>query len=97
MKLNRVLIVRNLDWVANNSARSGHSGIDTLPYDFLPASLSERRGVATILYDMDAEIIVLGHRLDKTRAVKQGMMEQSLNRVIRHSIPDAVSENEPGR
>ena len=46
---------------------------------------------------MDAEITALERRLDKTRAIKQGMMQQLLTGAIRLPIPDAVVEAEPGR
>ena len=46
---------------------------------------------------MDAEIDALECRLDKTRALKQGMMQQLLTGSIRLPVPDAVAENGPGR
>ena len=42
--------------------------------------LPEQQAIATILSDMDAEIAALERRLDKTRAIKQGMMQQLLTR-----------------
>ena len=50
--------------------------------------LPEQRAIATILSDMDAEIAALERRLDKTRAIKQGMMQQLLTGSIRLPIPD---------
>ena len=50
--------------------------------------LSEQRAIAAVLSDMDAEIVALEHRLDKTRAVNQGMMQQLLTGSIRLPIPD---------
>ena len=46
---------------------------------------------------MDAKIATLERRLDKTRSVKQGMMQQLLTGSIRLPIPEAVAENEPRR
>ena len=44
---------------------------------------------------MDAEITALEHRLDKTRAIKQGMMQQLLTGSIRLPIPeDDTSDND---
>ncbi len=43
----------------------------------LPA-LSEQTAIAAILSDMDAEIAALETRRDKTRALKQGMMQELL-------------------
>ena len=59
--------------------------------------LPEQRAIAAALSDMDEEIAALERRLDKTRAVKQGMMQQLLTGSIRLPIPDAVPENEPRR
>ncbi|MDH1053616.1 restriction endonuclease subunit S [Aquipseudomonas alcaligenes] len=41
-------------------------------------SLPEQTAIATVLSDMDAEIAVLEQRLAKTRALKQGMMQELL-------------------
>ena len=43
---------------------------------------------------MDAEITALEHRLDKTRAIKQGMMQQLLPGSIRLSILDDDMEDD---
>lgn len=58
--------------------------------------LREQRAIAAVLTDMDAEIAALERRLDKIRALKQGMMQQLLTGAIRLPIPDAVAENGPG-
>lgn len=50
--------------------------------------MTERRAIATVLYDMDNEITALKDRLDKNRAVKQGMMQQLLTSSIRLPILD---------
>jgi type I restriction enzyme, S subunit len=44
---------------------------------------NEQERIAKVLSDMDAEIGVLEARLDKTRAIKQGMMQQLLTGRIR--------------
>jgi type I restriction enzyme, S subunit len=41
-------------------------------------SLEEQKAIATVLSDMDAEIAALERRRDKTRALKQGMMQELL-------------------
>ena len=56
--------------------------------------LPEQRAIATILSDMDAEIAALERRLDKTRAIKQGMMQQLLTGSIRLPIPDDDTEDD---
>ena len=43
----------------------------------------EQRAIAAILSDMDAEIAALEARRDKTRTVKQGMMQQLLTGQVR--------------
>ena len=52
--------------------------------------LPEQRAIAAVLSDMDAEITALEHRLDKTRAIKQGMMQQLLTGAIRLPVPDTA-------
>ena len=56
--------------------------------------LPEQRAIATVLSDMDAEIAALERRLDKTRAIKQGMMQQLLTGSIRLPIPDDHTEDD---
>ena len=56
--------------------------------------LPEQHAIATILSDMDAEIAALEHRLDKTRAIKRGMMQQLLTGSIRLPIPDDDTEDD---
>ena len=55
-----------------------------------PPTLGEQRAIANILADMDAEIETLERRRDKTRAVKQGMMQQLLTGAVRLPIPDGM-------
>jgi type I restriction enzyme S subunit len=45
--------------------------------------LAEQSAIAEVLSDMDAEIAALEQRLDKTRALKQGMMQELLTGRIR--------------
>jgi type I restriction enzyme S subunit len=46
-------------------------------------SLSEQTAIAAVLSDMDAELAALEQRRDKTRAIKQGMMQELLTGRIR--------------
>jgi type I restriction enzyme, S subunit len=48
-----------------------------------PPTLPEQRSIATILSDMDSEITALEQRRDKTRALKQAMMQELLTGRIR--------------
>ena len=50
--------------------------------------LLEQRAIAAVLTDMDDEIAVLERRLGKTRAIKQGAMQQLLTGSIRLPIAD---------
>ena len=43
----------------------------------------EQKAIATVLSDMDAEIVSLEHRRDKTITIKQGMMQQLLTGKVR--------------
>lgn len=45
--------------------------------------IAEQNAIATVLSDMDAEIVALEERRDKTRAIKQGMMQQLLTGRVR--------------
>ena len=49
----------------------------------IPADLAEQTAIATVLSDMDAELAALEARRDKTRALKQGMMQELLTGRIR--------------
>ncbi len=53
--------------------------------------LPEQSAIATVLSDMDAEIAALEARRDKTRAIKQGMMQQLLTGRVRLLEPAHVS------
>ena len=44
----------------------------------VPATKNEQTAIATVLSDMDAELTALEARRDKTRALKQGMMQELL-------------------
>ena len=45
--------------------------------------VKEQSAIATVLSDIDAEIAALERRRDKTRTIKQGMMQQLLTGRIR--------------
>ena len=70
--------------------RADHLAAIEIPLPPLP----EQRAIATILSDIDAEIAALERRLDKTRAIKQGMMQQLLTGSIRLPIPDDDTEDD---
>ena len=62
-----------------------------------PMDREEQQAIATILSDMDAEIAALERRLDKTRTIKQGMMQQLLTGAIRLPIPQTRADKEADR
>jgi type I restriction enzyme S subunit len=47
-------------------------------YELRLPPLPEQTAIAAVLSDMDAELAALEHRRDKTRALKQGMMQELL-------------------
>ena len=55
-------------------------------------SLKEQKAIAEVLSDMDAEINALEQRLEKTKAIKQGMMQQLLTGRIRLVEPSTPVE-----
>jgi len=52
--------------------------------------IDEQTAIATVLSDVDAEIAALERRRDKTRAVKQGMMQQLLTGRVRLVKPEST-------
>lgn len=56
--------------------RIGLEDLKKLP--FVAPSLPEQQAIATILSNMDAEIVALEQKRDKTRELKQGMMQELL-------------------
>jgi type I restriction enzyme S subunit len=53
--------------------------------------VEEQTAIATVLSDMDAEIAALERRRDKTRAIKQGMMQQLLTGRVRLVNPESAA------
>ena len=58
-------------------------GRDMANFEFSLPSVEEQTAIAQVLSDMDAEIAALEARRDKTRAIKQGMMQQLLTGRVR--------------
>jgi type I restriction enzyme, S subunit len=58
----------------------------------LPPTIVEQHAIATVLSDMDEEIAVLERRLDKTKQLKQGMMQELLTGRIRLVKPAKTEE-----
>jgi len=68
-------------YLISNSKTTTMTTVDQSVISNLPIllpSLPEQTAIATILSDMDAELAALEGRRDKTRALKQGMMQELL-------------------
>ena len=66
---------------------------DFVEFEFnLPSPNEEQIAIAEVLSDMDAEITALEQRLEKTKAIKQGMMQQLLTGRIRLVEPSTPVE-----
>ena len=59
----------------------GKSALLALQLQFPPGA--EQTAIATVLSDIDAELVALEARREKTRALKQGMMQELLTGRIR--------------
>ena len=66
---------------------------DFVNFTFKAPQISEQHAIADVLSDMDAEIAALEQRRDKTRAVKQGMMQQLLTGRVRLVEPKTITES----
>lgn len=56
----------------------------------VPPTIGEQAAIAAVLSDMDAELAALEARRDKTRALKQGMMQEVLTGRTRLVAPNEV-------
>ena len=73
-----------------NALAQGATRYNMSKSQFLALELSlppcdEQRAIASVLSDMDAEIAALEQRRDKTRSIKQGMMQELLTGRVRLS------------
>ena len=73
---------RTRRWLIDNSQASALTNInqtiaDAIPIT-LPPTLAEQTAIAKVLSDMDAELAALEARRDKTRDLKQAMMQELL-------------------
>ena len=69
-------------WLIDNSQASALTNINQLIADaipvHLPPTVAEQTAIAAVLSDMDAELAALKARRDKTRDLKQAMMQELL-------------------
>jgi type I restriction enzyme S subunit len=69
-------------WLIDNSQASALTNInqtiaDAIPVQ-VPPSVPEQTAIASVLSEMDGELAVLEQRREKTRALKQAMMQELL-------------------
>lgn len=76
-------IINQFRQVMSGSTRSSVGMIVLRKLIILTPSKKEQTAIATILSDMDAEIQALQQRLEKTKDIKQGMMQQLLTGKVR--------------
>ena len=77
--LTSVLGEMRLNQYSESSAQPGLSVAKLLNLDLaVPPTKAEQTAIAEVLSDMDAELAALEQRRDKTRALKQGMMQELL-------------------
>ncbi len=67
-----------IDELGSGSTVKGLSLPDLQKLNFVLPAKKEQTAIATILSDMDEEIQALEQRLNKTRQIKQGMMQELL-------------------
>ena len=73
-------------WVQQTSMRSGQPGINGNEYARLSIplpSIEEQTAIASILMEMGEEVTALEARREKTRLIKQGMMQELLSGRVR--------------
>jgi type I restriction enzyme S subunit len=75
--------VRRKGELCSRKAGNGFSSRDLIKLLFPVPPVPEQLGIADVLSDMDAEIAALEARLDKTKLLKQGMMQELLTGRIR--------------
>jgi type I restriction enzyme S subunit len=67
-----------IDELGSGSTVKGISLIELRRFSFNSPTLPEQIAIATVLSDMDDELATLETQLHKTRAIKQGMMQELL-------------------
>lgn len=72
------VINAQIDLLITGSNYPAINSSDTKKLKIQISSIDEQTSIASILSDMDAEIQALEHRLNKTRQIKQGMMQELL-------------------
>ncbi len=76
-------VSRQIDTLLTGSSYPAINSRDVRALEIPSPSYDEQTAIATVLSDMDAELAALEARRDKTRALKQGMMQELLTGRIR--------------
>jgi type I restriction enzyme S subunit len=71
-------VIRQITLFTNSSSQGNLGMGDIEKLEFPVPPLAEQTAITAVLSDMDAEIVALEQRRDKTRALKQGMMQELL-------------------
>ena len=69
---------RQIDTLLTGSNYPAINSADVRALELPFPEYAEQTAIAAVLSDMDAELATLEQRLDKTRALKQGMMQELL-------------------
>ena len=93
-----LLYNQNTIYMAQTGGAQPHvHPVDLMPLKVNLPELSEQTAIASVFSDMDAEIAALEQRWDKTRAIKEGMMQQLLTGRVRLMKPNIVSNRSKSR
>ena len=91
--LNSTQYWNNIALLLSGSSINNLRPDNILEMEFKFPSIAEQAAIASILSDMDNEIEALEQKLEKTRQIKQGMMQQLLTGKIRLVLESA--DNKP--
>jgi type I restriction enzyme S subunit len=81
--------IKQIEYFTNASSQGNIGMADIGKLELLLPSRDEQEAIATVLSDIDSEISALGAHRDKTRAIKQGMMQQLLTGRVRLEKPSS--------
>jgi type I restriction enzyme S subunit len=76
-------VTKQIEALLTGSNYPAINGGDVKSLEIPIPPLPEQTAIAAVLSDMDAELAALEQRRDKTRALKQGMMQELLTGRIR--------------
>lgn len=98
LDIDQLFLYYMLKFLEKDWSKSGQTGsqmnlntglINSTPIRF-PGTKDEQHAIASVFFDMDAEITAIEKRRDKTHQIKQGMMQQLLTGRIRLVNPSTA-------